>query len=84
MRKRQGGEASGGGQRIDQSLHRRSLDFIERNKEGPFFLYLSHTMLHAPLGVSEEFKELPSGANTAMPFRNSITTLVECLIRLND
>ena len=33
-----------------------ALDFIERNKEGPFFLYLPHTMLHAPLGVSEEFK----------------------------
>ena len=33
-----------------------ALDFIERNKEGPFFLYLPHTMLHVPLGVSEEFK----------------------------
>ena len=33
-----------------------ALDFIERNKEEPFFLYLPHTMLHVPLGVSEEFK----------------------------
>ena len=33
-----------------------AIDFIERNKEGPFFLYLPHTMLHNPLGVSEEFK----------------------------
>ena len=33
-----------------------AIDFIERNKEGPFFLYLPHTMLHFPLGVSEEFK----------------------------
>lgn len=33
-----------------------AIDFIERNKEQPFFLYLPHTMLHNPLGVSEEFK----------------------------
>ena len=33
-----------------------AIDFIERNKNGPFFLYLPHTMLHVPLGVSEEFK----------------------------
>ena len=33
-----------------------AIQFIEKNKEGPFFLYLPHTMLHHPLGVSEEFK----------------------------
>jgi arylsulfatase A len=33
-----------------------AIQFIEKNKEGPFFLYLPHTMLHNPLGVSEEFK----------------------------
>jgi arylsulfatase A len=33
-----------------------AIEFIERNKEGPFFLYLPHTMLHVPLGVGEEFK----------------------------
>jgi arylsulfatase A len=33
-----------------------AIQFIEQNKEGPFFLYLPHTMLHNPLGVSEEFK----------------------------
>ena len=32
-----------------------ALSFIERNKAGPFFLYLPHTMLHIPLGVSAEF-----------------------------
>lgn len=30
--------------------------FIERNAEKQFFLYLPHTMLHNPLGVSEEFQ----------------------------
>jgi len=33
-----------------------ALQFIEQNKEHPFFLYLPHTMLHNPLGVSEDFK----------------------------
>jgi arylsulfatase A-like enzyme len=33
-----------------------AIEFIEKNTEGPFFLYLPHTMLHNPLGVSEEFK----------------------------
>jgi arylsulfatase A-like enzyme len=29
--------------------------FIEANKEGPFFLYLPHTMVHLPLAVSPAF-----------------------------
>ena len=33
-----------------------AIQFIEKNKSQPFFLYLPHTMLHKPLGVSEEFK----------------------------
>lgn len=33
-----------------------AIGFIEQNKEKPFFLYLPHTMLHNPLGVSDEFK----------------------------
>ena len=33
-----------------------AIEFIEQNKQGPFFLYLPHTMLHNPLGVSEEFR----------------------------
>jgi arylsulfatase A-like enzyme len=33
-----------------------AIQFIENSKEGPFFLYLPHTMLHNPLGVSQEFK----------------------------
>ena len=33
-----------------------AIDFIEKNKSGKFFLYLPHTMLHNPLGVSDEFK----------------------------
>jgi len=34
----------------------RSVDFIDRHADRPFFLYLAHTMVHVPLGVSEEFR----------------------------
>lgn len=33
-----------------------AIAFVERNREQPFFLYLPHTMLHVPLGVSPEFR----------------------------
>jgi len=33
-----------------------AVEFIRKNKERPFFLYLSHTMPHVPLHVSERFK----------------------------
>lgn len=32
-----------------------AVDFIERNKEKPFFLYLAHSMPHVPLFTSKEF-----------------------------
>jgi arylsulfatase A-like enzyme len=32
-----------------------ALDFIERNKAKPFFLYVPHTMVHVPIFVSDEF-----------------------------
>ncbi len=34
----------------------KAVDFIKRNKTKPFFLYLAHSMPHAPLAVSEKFK----------------------------
>ena len=33
-----------------------AIRFITENKNEPFFLYLPHTMLHNPLGVTEPFK----------------------------
>jgi len=33
----------------------RAVRFIERNRDRPFFLYLSHTMPHVPLHASEAF-----------------------------
>lgn len=32
-----------------------ALDFIEKSKDGPFFLYLAHTFPHQPLAASERF-----------------------------
>ena len=34
----------------------RSVDFIERNKDRPFFLYLPHVMPHVPIFASDKFK----------------------------
>ena len=33
-----------------------AIRFINDNRDRPFFLYLPHTMLHNPIGVSERFK----------------------------
>ena len=34
----------------------RTIDFIKRNRDKPFFIYLPHPMPHVPLHVSERFK----------------------------
>jgi arylsulfatase A len=34
----------------------RAVDFIDRNHEKPFFLYVPHSMPHVPLYVSDKFK----------------------------
>jgi len=34
----------------------KAVDFINRNNDNPFFLYVPHTMPHVPLGVSAKFK----------------------------
>lgn len=34
----------------------RAVQFIDKNKDRPFFLYVPHTMVHTPLGVSDKFR----------------------------
>lgn len=34
----------------------KAVDFIGRNKDNPFFLYVPHTMPHVPLGLGGKFK----------------------------
>jgi uncharacterized sulfatase len=40
---------------LTQRYTSRALDFIERNKARPFFLYFAHAMPHKPLAASEDF-----------------------------
>lgn len=39
-----------------QNFTKRTIDFIQKNKENPFFVYLAHPMPHVPLFVSDMFK----------------------------
>ena len=48
---------------IDQSnltkdITTESIDFIEKNKDNSFFLYIAHPQPHVPLFVSEDFEDL--------------------------
>ena len=36
-------------------------DFIKKNKQKPFFLYLAHNMPHVPIGASEKFRAKSEG-----------------------
>jgi arylsulfatase A-like enzyme len=45
-----------GQDKLTTEYTRRAVSFIEKNKKGPFFLYLPHSMVHIPLGVSEKFR----------------------------
>lgn len=45
-----------GQDKLSQLYTDRAVDFIKRNAEQPFFLYLPHTMPHVPLGVSADFR----------------------------
>jgi len=50
--------------RLTELYTQRALDFIERNAERPFLLYLAHSMPHTPLGRAAEFEgssETPYG-----------------------
>ncbi|MDD4108314.1 MAG: sulfatase [Prolixibacteraceae bacterium] len=42
--------------RFTTSFTERTIDFIHRNRENPFFVYLAHPMPHVPLYVSDKFK----------------------------
>jgi len=41
---------------LTTQITERSVEFIERNKENPFFLYVAHPQPHVPLFVSDKFK----------------------------
>jgi len=39
----------------------KSIEFLEQNKDKPFFLYLAHTMVHSVIDASAEFKGKSKG-----------------------
>ncbi len=41
---------------LTQNYTRRAVDFIRRNRDRPFFLYLAHTMPHRPPAASDDFR----------------------------
>ena len=46
---------------LTKRITEHAVDFIERNKDAPFFLYVPHPIPHAPLHVSPPFMEEVSG-----------------------
>lgn len=59
-----------------------SVDFIERNKENPFFLFVSHPQPHVPLFVSEKFEgKSPTGlyGDVIMELDWSVGQIMEAL-----
>jgi arylsulfatase A-like enzyme len=42
--------------RLTRQYTERAVDFIDRNKSRPFFLYVPHTMVHVPLFASDDFR----------------------------
>ena len=64
-------EFIGNGTNIAQLTQRYTawaLDFIERNRNGPFFLYFPHSMVHVPVYASANFK----GASGRTPYYDAV------------
>jgi arylsulfatase A-like enzyme len=60
----------------------KAVDFIQRNADKPFFLYIPHTMVHVPLYVSEKFRDksgLGLYADVVMELDWSVGKVMEAL-----
>ncbi len=42
---------------ITRRYTQKAIDFISQHKDGPFFLYLAHSMPHYPVHASDEFRD---------------------------
>lgn len=52
---------------MTKRITERSINFIEKNKEIPFFLYIPHPLPHRPLHVSSSFvKDIPDSINVKL------------------
>jgi arylsulfatase A len=72
---------------IDQEKYtgeftREAVEFIERSKEGPFFLYLAHKDPHLPHFPSEKFKNRSEGGrygDSVEEVDESLGEIIDCL-----
>ena len=69
---------------ITRDYTRRALDFIGRNKNNPFLLYLAHAMPHKPLAASEEFYSRKPGGLYADVIRELDWSVGQVLGRLKE
>ena len=61
-----------------------AIRFIEKQGDHPFFLYLPHTMLHHPLGVSEPFRgssDWGEYGDAIQELDHHFGRLMDCLVR---
>lgn len=59
---------------LTQRITERSIKFIEKNKEKPFFLYVPYPLPHHPIHVSPEFMEtVPDSLKTLLSHENGST-----------
>lgn len=49
-----------GQEQITRRLTAKAVEFVHRNADGPFLLYLPHSMPHVPLGVGPKFRQTTS------------------------
>ena len=62
-----------------------ALDFIETNKDRPFFCYLPVNAPHNPFNVAKEYSDMYAGADVPSPeFYGMITNLDDNMARLAD
>ncbi|MCK9506944.1 MAG: sulfatase [Pigmentiphaga sp.] len=68
-----------------QLFTKKSVEFIEKNKKNPFFLYLAHPLPHVPLAVSEKFRgksEQGLYGDVMMDIDNSVMQIMQTLKKL--
>jgi arylsulfatase A-like enzyme len=62
---------------LTDAFTREAVSFIDRHKDGPFFLYLPYNAVHAPLSVSERY--VAKFANIPDPKRRTFATMLAAL-----
>ena len=63
---------------LTQRYTERALRFLERSRDGPFFLYLAYTMPHLPLAASERF----AGRSRHGPYGDAVEEIDDSVGRL--